>query len=181
MFVLCLGTHCKMWCSCHMVCKTWILIVGFALRGDEANCHFPIFQKWNSVAILPSNPHKLHVFLNNFTSCQGAADFCIPNSFYPLRREGSPWNPRSLLIPVVREDLGTDLSAAKELVLALFLSWLNQVSCWGCQASASFLVQITGAGPSWGWGLLPVGIAARCNESSKIPVVMPCALQCSRW
>lgn len=175
MFVLCLGTHCKMWCSCHMVCKTWILIVGFALHGDEANCHFPIFQKWNSVAILPSNPHKLHVFLNDFTSCQGAADFCVPKPFSPLRRGGSPWNTHSLLISVVREDLGTNLPPAEELVLALFLSWLNQVSCLGVSGFCQFSGP-SGAGPWWSWGLLPVCTAAWCNKYSQIPVMMPCAL-----
>lgn len=44
MFVLCLGTHCKMQCGCHMMCKPWVLTVGFALRGEEDNWHFPIFQ-----------------------------------------------------------------------------------------------------------------------------------------
>jgi len=107
MFVLCLGTHCKMQRGCHMMCKPWVLIVGFALRGEEDNCisQYSNTLSYLSVAIVPLNPHKLHV--ECFYSLPKRDSLLLSLALFPSERGMFPLQPMFMAAqPVLRGNLG---------------------------------------------------------------------------
>lgn len=119
MFVLCLGTHCKMQRGCHMMCKPWVLIAGFALRRQKDNWHFLIFQH-TRLFLCSNNSFKssqiTHWVL--FTFCLARQSSTLSGPF-PLIEGKVCFGAHGL--PAASP------SAEKQISAWLFLSWTRWV------------------------------------------------------